>query len=138
MTVQSALSGLDSILAVINKASADPATKLQAIKALAEVARNDIQDLADVEYSTYIQERVPPSFDMAQAVDDLYTPLSKQIYFNLFEYYHLTTFMDEPDPHVRVAFCKALTRIAVEQKQAPNPLWNAIIQCDGELDEVTE
>lgn len=138
MTVQSALNGLNSILAVISKGDADPATKLLAIQDLANVARNDIQDLADQEYSSYLPDRKQPTFDMKKAVDDLYEPLSKQIYFNLYDYYHRTTLMDEPDPFIRVALCQALMRCAVDQKQEPNPLWAAVIQCDGELDEVSE
>ena len=138
MTVQSALSGVESILAIINKGSADPATKLKAITQLAEAVRSDIRDLADAEYATYIQAPSEPPFDMKDAVEKLAVPLRTQIYFNLFDFYNRETFMDEHDPFIRMALAKALLLVAAEKKEAPNPLWSAVVQCDGELEEVSE
>lgn len=138
MTMQTALNGCNAILAIIQKGHADPATKLAAIADLVEAVRSDIRDLADAEYSNYLAAPAKPTFDMEKAVADLAEQLRKQIYYNLYSYYHAQTFMDEEDPFVRVAIAKALLLVAVENEKEPNPVWLAVIQNDGELNEVDE
>lgn len=138
MSLSTALDGIESILAVIKKGDAPPEQKLKAILNLAEVARNDVQDLMDTSYSDYVPELPPITFDMDKAVADLLEAFRKQVYNNLYSYYDLQPFLDEPDPHVRTAIATALVKYAQEQKRAPNSTWAAIIQNEGVISEGDE
>jgi hypothetical protein len=134
MTVKSALDGVEAILGIIAKGDADPSVKLVAIRKLAETLRNDIQDLADVDYANYIaaDEGDEKPFDMAGAVETLHERLAKQDYNNLYAYYDIDgiRFADERPP-VRVAIAKALLQIAVELKRDANPAWEGVVSIEG-------
>lgn len=133
MTVKSALDGVDSILGIIAKGDADPSVKLVAIRKLAETLRNDIQDLSDVEYSSYIENSEESTFDMAAAVETLRERLAKQEYNNLYAYYDFEGLIHSDErPAVRVAIAKALLQIAVELKRDPNPAWEGIVSTEGQ------
>jgi hypothetical protein len=138
MSLSTALDGIESILTIIKKGDAPPEKKLEAIKDLGEILRNDIQDLADAVYSDYVPELPPISFDMELAVKDLLEAFRKQVYNNLYCYYDLSPFRDEPDPYVRVAIATALVKYAQEQKREPNSTWAAIIQTEGVISEGDE
>lgn len=133
MTVKSALDGVESILGIIAKGDADPSVKLVAIRKLAETLRNDIQDLSDVEYSSYIENSEESTFDMAAAVEQLRERLAKQEYNNLYAYYDFDGLIHSDErPSVRVAIAKALLQIAVDLKRDPNPAWAGIVSTEGQ------
>lgn len=139
MTVKSALDGVETILAIIAKGDADPSVKLTAIRTLAETLRNDLQDISEEVYDTYMDTEVeiPASFNEDDAVEKLHAPLSKQEYNNLYAYYDISAFdAADPRPYVRVALAKALLRIAVEKERVPNPLWEGIVTANGVIEEV--
>jgi len=138
MSIVTALDGIDSILAIIKKGDATPDKKIEAILGLAEVVRNDIQDLADNSYSNYVEELPPITFDMQQAVTDFLTAFRKEEYNNLYYYYELPIFADEKDPHVRMAIASALVKLATELKRKPNPDWAFLIQTEGVIPEANE
>ena len=138
MSIVTALDGVDSILAIIKKGDATPEKKLEAILGVAEIVRNDIQDLADNSYSDYVEELPPITFDMKQAVADLLVAFRAQDFNNLFAYYDLSMLGDEKDPHMRMAFATALTKLATELKRAPNPDWSYLIQTEGVISEAVE
>jgi hypothetical protein len=139
MSIVSALDGVDSILAIIKKGAADPATKLEAILPLAERLRNDLQDLGDEAYaSEYVSELPPITFDMEQAISDFLEVFRKQEYNNLYAYYDLDIMSDEKDPHVRNAIAQALVKLAVELKREPSSVWTYLIQTEGVISEAVE
>jgi hypothetical protein len=135
MSLSTALDGIESILTIIKKGDAPPEQKLKAILHLSEVLRNDIQDLADEAYAEYVPDLPPPTFDMKEAIESLLVAFRLQEYNNLYSFYNLQPFADEPDPHVRNAMAQALVKLAVEQKREPNPTWASIIQTEGVISE---
>ena len=138
MSISTALDGIESIIAIIKKGDADPAQKLEVIKDLAQMLRNDIQDLADQTYATYVPALPPITFDMKKAVEDLLVQFRKQEYNNLYAYYTMDMLADEKDPYVRVAFATALGNLAVELKRDPSPVWASLIQTEGLISEADE
>lgn len=138
MSLSTALDGIESILTIIKKGDAPPEQKVTAILHLAEVLRNDIQDLADEVYAEYVEELPPPTFDVDQAVADFLTVFRLQDYNNLYSFYNMQPFTDEPDPHVRVAMARALVKYAQEVKREPNATWASLIQTEGVISEGVE
>lgn len=138
MSHSSALDSVESVLAIIKKGNADAAQKLAAILPIVEGLRNTIQDLAEDRYADYVPELPPPNFDMDEVVEALYEQLSKQIYNNLYAHYTAATLSDERDPHVRVAICRALVRIAQEHQRKPSSVWTVLIQQGGIFSEASE
>jgi len=138
MSIVTALDGVESILAIIKKGDAAPEKKLQVILDLAEVLRNDIQDLADNSYANYLDDLPPPTFDMEQATADFLEVFRKQEYNNLYAYYTLDLMSDEKDPHVRFCIARALVKLANELKQQPSNVWTYLVQTEGVISEAVE
>jgi hypothetical protein len=135
MSLSTALDGIENILTVIKKGDAPPEQKLTAILHLAEVLRNDLQDVADETYGEYVPELPPPTFDMQEAIESFLVAFRKQEYNNLYSFYNLQPFADEHDPHIRNAMASALVKLAVELKREPNPTWALLIQNEGVISE---
>lgn len=141
MTVKSALDGVQSILGIITKGDAEPSVKLTAIRKLAETLRNDLIDLGEDVYDSYIPEEVevPVSFDEDDAIAKIHERLKKQEFNNLYAYYDIHAFeAADKRPYVRVAIAKALLLIAVEMQRVPNPAWEGIVTVNGVINEVEE
>lgn len=136
MSMKTALDGINNILAILVKGEADAATKLDAVRPLCYDLKNDLEDLAAIQYANYIPpepEWRPGDDTLETAVAKLYVPLSKQMFNLLTNFYDSKFFEEEDDPFIRLAHAKALLQIAAEQEKTPPQYWIFVAENNGNI-----